>query len=92
MKITFSKTRTKLAAYERDWGRLPAPVVANSGKNLCAVVVESLFVLVGSGYVMVGSGRREAGGEEEEEQLRQKSNNPNLKGGERSSKIIKHVT
>ena len=46
------------------------------------------YVLVGSGYVMVGSGKWEAGGgEEEEEQLRQKSNNPNLKGGEKNTTI-----
>ena len=60
-------------------GALADPVVAYSGRNLCAVCVGGKWVCDG--------GKWEAGGgeEEEEEQLRQKSNNPNLKGGEKRS-------
>ena len=76
MKITFSKTREITRAYAADWRIPSSPIVG----EICVQ-----YVLVGSGYVMVGSGKWEAGGGEEE-QLRQKSNNPNLKGGEKLEK------
>ena len=60
------------------------------------------YVLVGSGYVMVGStvcdggkwecsSSVEGGGRRKEKQLRRKSNDPNLKGGEQQGQIGKRI-
>ena len=46
MKITFSKTREITRAYAADWRIPSSPIVG----EICVQ-----YVLVGSGYVMVGS-------------------------------------